>query len=170
MAGLRKALLSTWAICYLLHSTPVFACLDVQIESSTREYEEPAEFELSVIFSSNCTAPVIVLPQSLRREYDSVESGVAQYSPFPGPPVKPWKDAFLLRPTKRKELTVRGMRDRDGVWKLEPGQYDVSIRLKVTPETAKVSASQVENLGAAIWEGEIQSFNIRVIYSPAPSA
>jgi hypothetical protein len=154
----------------LLHTTPVFACLDVQVESSTREYAEPAKFEFSVIFRSNCSAPVIVLPQSLHREYVSVGSGAAQYSPFPGPPIKPWQDAFLLRPGQSQTLMIRGMHDGDGVWNLEPGRYEMSIRLAVTPETTKACASEVDNLGASIWEGDIQSSKIRVIYSPAPQA
>ena len=99
-----------------------------------------------------------------------MESGVAQYSPFPGSPIRPWKDAFLLQPGQSRTLILRGMRDRDGVWNLEPGHYEMSIRLTVTPEAAKASASQVKNLGAAIWEREIKSSNIRVGYSPAPPA
>ena len=168
MAQSRKALLFAFSVSCLLHSTPVFACLDVQVETSTSEYGKPAKFDLSVILRSNCGAPVIVLPQSIRRKYVSVGSGAAQYSPFPGPRIKPWQDAFLLRPGQSQTLIVRGMRDGDGVWNLEPGRYEMSIRLTVTPETAKASALQVENLGASIWEGDIRSSNIRVIYSPGP--
>jgi hypothetical protein len=75
VAQSREALLFAFSVSCLLHSTPVFACLDVQIETSTREYGEPAEFDLSVIVRSNCSAPVIVLPQSIRRNYVSVGSG-----------------------------------------------------------------------------------------------
>jgi hypothetical protein len=170
VAQSREALLFAFSVSCLLHSTPVFACLDVQIETSTREYGEPAEFDLSVIVRSGCSAPVIVLPQSIRRNYVSVGSGAAQYSPFPGPPINPWQDAFLLRPSQSQTLMVRGMRDGDGVWNLERGRYEMSIRLTVTPEAAKASALQVKNPGAPIWEGDIRSSNIRVIYSPAPPA
>jgi len=62
------------------------------------------------------------------------------------------------------------MRDGDGVWNLEAGSYEMRIQLSVTPETAKASSLQVGNLGESIWEGDIQSSNIRVVYSLAPPA
>lgn len=170
VARSREALLFSFVVGCLLCSTPALACLDVQVETSTHEYDEPAAFELSVILRSDCRAPVVVLPQSLRRRYASVGSGAALYSPFPGPPIKPWQDAFSLHPGQERTLVVRGMRDGDGVWSLEPGRYEMRIRLNVTPETAKASASDVGNLVGTIWEGDIQSSVIRVVYSPAPPA
>jgi hypothetical protein len=122
-----------------------------------------------MILENNGGAPVIVLPQSLRRQYLSIGAGAARYSPYPGPPISPWKDAFLLRPGQSRTLTVRGMRDGDGVWNLEPGRYELSIRLSVTSDTVEASSSQVKDLGAAIWEGDIQSSSIRVTYLPGPA-
>jgi hypothetical protein len=153
-----------------LLETAAFAALAIQVESSTHEYEEPAKFELSVVLRNNGAAPVIVLPQSLRREYVSLDAGVARYSPYPGPPIKPWKDAFLLRPGESRTLAVRGMRDGDGVWNLEPGRYELSIRLSVTPAAAEASSSKVKDIGTAIWQGDIHSSSIRITYSPAPAA
>lgn len=115
-------------------------------------------------------SPVIVLPQSLRRQYLSLGAGAAHYSPYPGPPIRPWKDAFLLRPGQSRTLTFRGMRDGDGVWKVDPGRYELSIRLSVTSGEVEASSSQVKDLGAAIWQGDIQSSSIRVTCLPAPAA
>ena len=115
-------------------------------------------------------APVIVLPQSLRRQYLSLGAGAAHYSPYPGPPIRPWKYAFLLRPGQSRTLTFRGMRDGDGVWKVDPGRYELNIRLSVTSGEVEASSSQVKDLGAAIWQGDIQSSSIRVTCLPAPAA
>jgi hypothetical protein len=146
------------------------ATLAIHIESATPKYEEPASFELSVTLRNEGDAAVIVLPQSLRRTYTSLGGGAAHYSPYPGPPIRPWKDAFLLRPGESRTVTVRGMRDGDGVWNLEPGRYELSIRMSVTPDAVEASRSHVKHLGASIWHGDIQSSSIRVTYSPAPAA
>jgi len=155
---------------FLLQSVPASASLVVRVESATREYEEPEQFELSVIFQNDGGGPVIVLPQSLRRQYRSLGAGTARYSPYPGPPIRPWKDAFLLRRGESRTLVLRGMRDGDGMWSVEPGRYELSIRLSVTSEAVEASSSQVKALGAPIWQGDIQSSSIRVTYSPAPAA
>jgi hypothetical protein len=154
---------------FLYGSTPALADLVIRVETSTRKYSEPAQFDLSVIMTNGGDAPLIVLPQSLRREYLSLESGTAHYSPYPGPPSKPWRDAFVLTPDQSHTWAVRGMGDGDGVWRLEPGRYELSARLSVTTEQAKISAPELTELGATIWEGEIQSAKLIVIYSPEPS-
>jgi hypothetical protein len=154
----------------LIQSAPSFAALTIQVECSTSEYEAPGAFELSVILRNNGDAPVVVLPQSLRRTYVSLGDGVARYSPFPGPPIKPWKDAFLLHPGQSRAMTFRGMRDRDGVWNLEPGRYELGVRLTVTPDAVEASRSHVEGFGALSWQGDAQSSSIRVTYSPPPAA
>jgi hypothetical protein len=61
------------------------------------------------------------------------------------------------------------MRDGDGVWNLDPGSYELSIRLSVTSDAVEASSSQVKDLGAAIWQGDIQSSSIRVSYLPSPA-
>ena len=176
MARTRLVLLFACTAGFLLQfasasaSASTFAALVIQVESSTRKYEESARFELSVILRNNGDVPVVVLPQSIRRTYVSLGGGAARYSPYPGPPIRPWKDAFLLQPGQSRTMTVRGMRDGDGVWYLEPGRYELSIRLSVTPDAVEASWSQVKHLGAAIWHGDIRSSSIRVIYSPAPAA
>jgi hypothetical protein len=60
------------------------------------------------------------------------------------------------------------MEDGDGVWRLDPGRYELSMRLNVTPEQAKASAPELKEFEAAIWVGEIQSSKILVTYSPTP--
>ena len=168
MARSRLVLLFAYVAGSLLQSAPSFSALVIRIESSTSEYEAPAGFELSVILRNNGDSPIIVLPQRLRRTYVSLGGGAARYSPYPGPPMKPWKDAFVLLPGQSRTITVRGMRDGDGVWNLEPGRYELRVRLSVPPEAVEASRSQVEHLGGAIWQGDIQSSSIRVTYSPAP--
>jgi hypothetical protein len=169
VARFRNALLLALAAGILLGSTPAFAELAIHVESSTQEYAKPAEFELSITLKNHGDAPLIVLPQSLRREYVSLGNGAAHYSPYPGPPIKPWNGAFLLRPGQNRTLVLRGMDDGDGVWRLDPGRYELSVRLSVTPEQSKASAPELKELGATIWEGEIQSSKILVTYSPTPS-
>ncbi len=67
-------------------------------------------------------------------------------------------------------MRLLGMRDGDGVWSLEPGRYDLSVRLSVTLEAIEASRVQVERLGAAIWQGDIRSPSVQVTFSAAPAA
>jgi hypothetical protein len=67
-------------------------------------------------------------------------------------------------------MRLLGMRDGDGVWSLEPGRYDLSVRLIVTSEAIEASRAQVAHLGAAIWQGDIRSPSVRVTFSAAPAA
>ena len=143
MARSGQVVLFASTVGFLLQSAPAFASLVIRVEFSTREYAESRKFELSVILQNNGDAPVIVLPQSLRRQYRSLDAGIASYSPYPGPPIRPWKDAFLLRPGEGRTLTVRGMRDGDGVWNLEPGRYELSIRLSVTSDAVNSANATV---------------------------
>jgi hypothetical protein len=170
MNRFREALLLAFAASSLLQCTPSSADLVIRIESPTTEYEEPAIFELWVIFRNGGDTPIIVLPQRLRRTYVSLGDGDAAYSPYPGPPIAPWKDAFLLRPGQSHRMRLLGMRDGDGVWSLEPGRYDLSVRLIVTSEAIEASRAQVAHLGAAIWQGDIRSPSVRVTFSAAPAA
>ena len=167
MARLRWVLLCSCVSVLLLHSSPTLAALNLEIQTASAEYREPEKFELSLVFRNDGDAPIIVLPQSLRREYGSMGSGAARYSPYPGPPIEPWRDAFLLGPGQSRTLTVHGMRDGDGVWVLEPGTYDLRLRLRVTPEVVEASRSQLEELGGEIWQGDMRSSGIRIRYAPA---
>jgi hypothetical protein len=169
MARFRRVLPFAFGVGFLLGSAPAPAGLVIHLEPSTSEYAEPSEFEFSVILKNHSDAPLVVLPQSLRREYVSLENGAAHYSPYPGPPIKPWNGAFLLRPGLSRTLILRGMDDGDGVWRLDPGRYELSVRLSVTPEQAKASAPELKEFEAAIWVGEIRSSKIPVTYSPTPS-
>ncbi|MBW1844191.1 MAG: hypothetical protein JRJ05_07600 [Deltaproteobacteria bacterium] len=169
MAHFRRVLPFAFAVGFLLGSAPAPADLVIHLKPSASEYTDPAEFEFSVILKNHGDAPLVVLPQSLRREYVSLGNGTAHYSPYPGPPIKPWNGAFLLRPGLSRTLMLRGMNDGDGVWRLDPGRYELNVRLSVTREQARASAAELKELGAAIWEGEIQSSKILVTYSPAPS-
>jgi hypothetical protein len=169
MAHFRRVLPFAFGVGFLLGSAPAPANLVIHLEPSTSEYAKPSEFEFSAILKNHSDAPLVVLPQSLRREYVSLGNGAAHYSPYPGPPIKPWNGAFLLRPGLSRTLILRGMDDGDGVWRLDPGRYELSVRLSVTPEQAKASAPELKEFEAAIWVGEIRSSKIPVTYSSAPS-
>ncbi len=158
------------AIFALLLSAPSDASLTIQVQSSVPIYDNPFAFELFVIIQNRGSFPLVVLPQALRREYSPVGSGSAEYSPYPGPAMAPWKGAFSLQPGQARTLTFTGMRDGDGSWRIGPGRYELRVRLSVTPDVVEASRSQLENLEGAIWQGDIQSSNIRVTYSPAPAA
>jgi hypothetical protein len=165
----RRVLPFALVVGFLLGSAPAPADLVIHLEPSTSEYAKPAEFEFSAILKNNGDAPLVVLPQSLRREYVPLENGAAHYSPYPGPPIKPWNGAFLLRPGLSRTLMLRGMEDGDGVWRLDPGRYELNMRLNVTTEQSRASAPELKEFEAAIWVGEIPSSKILVTYSPMPS-
>jgi hypothetical protein len=145
------------------------ANLAIEVQSSTPAFADPAAFELSVIIQNRGGASIVVLPQALRRVYWAPGSGSATYSPYPGPPVPPWNGAFSLRPGQSRTLTFVGMRDGDGVWKIEPGRYELRVRLSVSSEFAKSAESRVAHFGAIIWQGDIQSSAILITYEPIPA-
>ena len=158
------------AICALLLSTASHANLTIRVESSTPVYDDPAIFELSVIIQNLGSSRLVVLPQSLRREYSAAASGSATYTPYPGPPVPPWKGAFSLEPGQSRTLAFVGMRDGDGSWKIDPGRYELRVRLSVSGETARSAEKHVAHFGAAIWRGNLQSSAILVTRKPTPAA
>ena len=145
------------------------ANLAIEVHSSTPTFADPAAFELSVIIENRGGAPVVVLPQALRRVYRALGSGSATYSPYPGPPVPPWNGAFSLQPDQSRTLTFVGMRDGDGVWKIEPGRHELRVRLSVPSEFAKSAEPHVAHFGAIIWQGDIQSPAILITYEPIPA-
>jgi hypothetical protein len=61
------------------------------------------------------------------------------------------------------------MRDGDGVWKIEPGRYELRVRLSVSSEFAESAEPRVAHFGAIIWQGDIQSSAIRITYEPIPA-
>jgi hypothetical protein len=146
------------------------ASLTIRVQSSTPIYDDPSAFELSVIVQNRGSSPLVVLPQALRRVYAALGSGSAEYSPYPGPPVPPWKGAFSLQPGQTRTLTFVGMRDGDGSWKIEPGRYELRVRLSVSGDTAKSAEEHVAHFGATIWQGNLQSSATLVTYRPVPAA
>ncbi|MDO9351983.1 MAG: hypothetical protein Q8P64_19945 [Deltaproteobacteria bacterium] len=91
-------------------------------------YKDSNAFQLSIIFENLGKEKMIILPESIHRNYQVKGHGAAKYVPFPGPPISPWRDAFTLLPGRKNEMKLVGMRDRDGIWILEPGTYHLSIR------------------------------------------
>jgi hypothetical protein len=150
----------------ILLPVPSHANLTIRVQSSTPLYDDPPAFELSVIVENRGGIPLVVLPQALRRVYSAVGSGSAEYTPYPGPPVPPWKGAFSLQPGQTRTLTFVGMRDGDGSWKIEPGRYELRVILSVSGDTAKSAEEHVAHLGAAIWQGNLQSSAILITYTP----
>ncbi|MDH3378810.1 MAG: hypothetical protein OEQ39_17940 [Gammaproteobacteria bacterium] len=146
------------------------ASLTIRVQSSTPNYEDPSTFNFSVIIQNQGRAAFVVLPQALRRVYTAVGSGSAEYSPYPGPPIHPWKGAFALQPDESRVLTFVGMRDGDGVWKIEPGRYELGVTLSVSGDSAKAAEAQVAQFGATVWQGNIESAAIPVTYMPGSRA
>ena len=102
MAHCRLALILIGAMLALLLPAFARASLTIRVQSSTPVYDDPAEFELSIIVQNRGSSPLVVLPQALRRVYAAVGAGSAEYSPYPGPPVPPWKGAFSLQPGQKR--------------------------------------------------------------------
>jgi hypothetical protein len=61
------------------------------------------------------------------------------------------------------------MRDGDGLWKIEPGRYELRVSLSVSGDTAKSAEEHVAHFGAAIWQGTLESPAILVTYTPIPA-
>jgi hypothetical protein len=138
----------------------------IHVQSSTPNYDNPSAFEMSVIVRNRGRIPLVILPQALRRMYTAAGSGSAEYTPYPGPPVPPWEGAFSLQPGQTHTLTFVGMRDGDGSWKMEPGSYELRVRLNVSADAARSAEEHVAHFGAAIWQGNLRSSAILVTYSP----
>ncbi len=146
------------------------ASLTIEIQSSTPIYDDPAAFEFSVTVQNRGRFPLVVLPHALRRVYAAVGSGSAEYSPYPGPPMPPWRGAFSLQPGQTRTLTFVGMHDGDGLWNLQAGRYALHVVLSVSSDVAKSAEEHVAHFGAAIWQGDFQSPAILVTYAPIPAA
>jgi len=129
-------------------------------------YKDFNSFQLSVIFENLGKEKIVILPQSIRRNYQSKGHGAAKYVPFPGPRIYPLKDAFTLLPGQRNEINFVGMRDGDGIWTLEPGPYDLSIRYTVSQDLVSSYARDFPDSYARIWTGSIESAKITVKFQP----
>jgi hypothetical protein len=62
------------------------------------------------------------------------------------------------------------MRDGDGSWNIEAGRYELRVILSVSGDIARSAEEHVAHFGAAIWQGDLQSSAIVIIYSPIPGA
>jgi len=129
-------------------------------------YKDFNSFQLSVIFENLGEEKIVILPQSIRRNYQSKDHDAAKYVPFPGPRIYPLKDAFTLLPGQRNEINLIGMRDGDGIWTLEPGTYDLSIRYTVSQDLVSSYARDFPDSNARIWTGSIESKKITVKFQP----
>ncbi len=132
----------------------------------TPNYKDFNSFQLSVIFENVGKEKIVILPQSIRRNYQSKGHGAAKYIPFPGPRIYPLKDAFTLLPGQRSEINFVGMRDGDGIWMLEPGTYDLSIRYTVSQDLVSSYARDLPDADARIWTGNIESEKLAVKFQP----
>jgi hypothetical protein len=140
--------------------------LRLGLYTPTPNYKDFNSFQLSVIFENVGEQNIVILPQSIRRNYRSKGHGAAKYVPFPGPRIYPLKDAFTLSPGQRNEINFVGMRDGDGIWMLEPGAYDLSIRYAVSQDLVSSYTRDLPDSNARIWRGSIESEKITVKFQP----
>ncbi len=140
--------------------------LRLRIYTPTPTYKDFNLFQLSVIFENLGKEKIVILPQSIRRNYQSKGHGAPKYIPFPGPRIYPLKDAFTLLSGQKDAVNFVGMRDGDGIWMLEPGTYDLSIRYTVSQDLVSSYARDLPDSNARIWAGSIESEKITVKFQP----
>jgi hypothetical protein len=140
--------------------------LRLDLYTPTPDYKDPNSFQLSVIFENVGKDRIIILPQSIRRNYQSKGHGTAKYVPFPGPRIYPLKDAFTLLPGQKNEINLVGMRDGDGIWMLEPSTYDLFIRYTVSQDLVSSYARDFPGSNARIWTGTIESGKLTIKFQP----
>jgi hypothetical protein len=140
--------------------------LRLGVYTSTSNYKDFNSCQLSVIFENVGKDRLIILPQSIRRNYQSKGQGAAKYVPFPGPRIYPLKDAFTLLPGQRNKINFVGMRDGDGIWMLEPGTYNLSIRYTVSQDLVSSYARDYPDSNAPIWTGSIESGKLTIKFQP----
>ncbi len=149
--------------------TPAVRGLRLRVQSAAPTYDDAASFSLEVVFENVGDTPVGILPPVIRRRYRALGSGRATYIPYPGPPIYPWRGAFALGPGEVRSVTVVGMRDGDGIWALEPGAYELSVRYIVDESVAgpSVPIEARRELGRAkIWVGQLESPAVTVVFRP----
>lgn len=130
-------------------------------------YDDPDEFVLDVYFENLGEHSVVVLPSKIHRQYRPLDRTTATYVPYPGPRISPWKEAFTLMPRETRVVHLAGMRDGDGVWALDYGNYQLSLTYFVTEDLAANGAAFQQERGspnAPVWVGELHSRPIAVRY------
>lgn len=140
----------------------------VSVSSSTPTYDYPASFRLSITFENRSEKPLVILPALLHRHYLQLETGRAKYVPYPGPLILPWKGAFVLSAQTNRVIETKGMRDGDGVWVLEPGSYQISVKYAVDSELeAEREAAELplQLAKIPIWYGELESKPIKIFFA-----
>jgi hypothetical protein len=138
----------------------------ISVYTPTQNYKDPNTFQLSVLFENLGKEKLIILPGSMNWNYQSRDQGTAIYVPFPGPRISPWRDAFTLLPDRKNEMKLVGMRDGDGLWVLEPGTYDLSIRYIVPQDRAAAYARDFPNSKVQLWTGSIESRKLIIKFQP----
>lgn len=109
----------------------------------------------------------MVLPGQLGWEIRSLSGNALEYVPFPGPALSPWEGARVIAPGERVELKQTGVRDRDGIWKLAPGAYQLSVGYEVPIDFEREAGPRPGHLaGKKLWSGRLTSHSIRVEYQP----
>ncbi len=149
--------------------SPAVRGLRLRVRSPNPSYDDPASFSLEVVFENAGDTPIGILPVYVRRRYRALGSGVARYVPYPGPPIYPWRGAFALGPGRRQTVKLLGMGDGDGIWALEPGTYELSVRYIVDEEVAgpAVPVEVRRDLGGApIWVGALETPAMRITFQP----
>ena len=143
--------------------------LRLEAASPAPRYANPERFRVHARFANPGDVPVVVLPAQLRRRYREIGGATAQYLPFPGPPVSPWRGAFVLEAGDSQTVALSGMRDADGVWRLAAGRYALVLSYSVGPEIAAQRATEMlppQASEARIWEGTLTTAPIQLMYEP----
>ena len=140
--------------------------IEIRAESPTPRYSVPERFHLVVTIRNPTKNALGILPGGIRRVYTTLGRGTAGYVPFPGPPLSPWRNAFLLFPGESRTMEFQGMRDGDGVWMLDPGEYHLAVRLTVSADVANFPDFRSSWPGIPVWHGECASEPIPVTYRP----
>jgi len=140
--------------------------LRLSIDTPTQNYKDSNAFQLSVLFENVGKEKIILLPQSIRRNYQAKGQGAAKYVPFPGPRISLWKDAFTLLPGQKNKINLVGMRNGDGIWTLELGAYDLSIRYIVPLDWTNAYARDFPDSKAQLWTGSIESEKLTIKCQP----
>jgi len=140
--------------------------LEIRAESPAPRYSVPERFHFVVTIRNRAKNALVILPGGIRRVYKALDRGSAGYVPFPGPPLSPWRNAFLLFPGESRTMEFQGMRDGDGVWMLDPGEYLLAIRMTVSADVANSPDFRSSWPGIPVWHGECASEPTPVTYRP----
>jgi hypothetical protein len=157
-AGNSQATTETW--------TQPINGLRLGLHVSIPIYKDPNTFQLSIVFENLGKEKITIIPQSLHRNYQARGQGATKYVPFPGPRLSPWKDASTLFPGQKNRINLVGMRDGDGIWILEPGIYDLSIRYIVPRDWVEAYARDFPDSEARLWTGSIESGKLTIKFQP----